>query len=99
MSPERLAEIRARADSAAPGPWEPCQAVDGNCHCGLIWSIPADAVVCTVSKSGEEEYGEGFLHKAALAHAKFIAHAREDIPELLDWIDHLAAQRAEPRAP
>lgn len=30
-----------------PGPWEACNAQQGKCTCGQVWSIPGDFPVCT----------------------------------------------------
>ena len=34
--------------NGTPGPYRLCQANDGKCSCGLIWSIPADRIICRI---------------------------------------------------
>ena len=81
MSADRLAEIKARADAATPGPWqwredEPASLVhvtDPRMHPWNILKAP--------------DWGP------TLADAAFIAAAREDVPWLLDLVDSLTAER------
>lgn len=73
MTPERLAEIRKRADAASPGPWT--WILDGSIS--EIW----DADDCVVADT------DG--HRSPDDDADFIAHAREDIPALLDEVERL----------
>jgi hypothetical protein len=70
-----LAAIRARCDAATPGPWE--VVVRGN-------TVTSHAI--TVS----DKYisiASGISPKTA--NAKFIAHAREDIPALIGEVERL----------
>lgn len=72
LTAEQIAEIRARAEAATPGPWtvfardSSGQAVD--------YFLGFDI-------EGPEEAQRGMF--ANRADAEFIAHAREDIPALL----------------
>lgn len=79
-----LEAIKNRAEKATPGPWEPCYANNGNCKCGLIWSVPFDTVVCAnPCRDDLHIYFDGEQQKN---NAEFIAHARTDIPSLLLYI-------------
>ena len=74
MTPaDRLAEIRARAEAATPGPWrEPRNGL------GLGWTIfPKNSKGWSIATcdSGTD--------------ADFIAHAREDVPYLLERVAKL----------
>lgn len=79
MSDERLEQIQARAAAATPGPWEAWDTGDPPAE------DEARAWIVT----------PGSLHLATLyagdpsANATFAAHAREDIPALLEEIDRL----------
>lgn len=64
---DRINEIRARCEAAAPGPWRKGMS-------GLITDGTGRAL---------------FFSEAANANAEFIAHAREDIPYLLEKIERL----------
>ena len=73
MTQEELEKIREREQAATPGPWT----VD-------IWSSQPNTVqgispigICT-------DYGD---YGPENADAEFIAHAREDIPDLLQHIE------------
>ena len=79
MSNERLEQIQARAAAATPGPWEAWDTGDPPAE------DEAQSWIVT----------PGSLHLATLyagdpsANATFAAHAREDIPALLEEIDRL----------
>lgn len=86
----RLAEIRARADAATPGHW-------GTYYDGKgTYTIEAqprlipghgnvsEGVVATLTG----EHGDGMTY----ANARFAAHARDDVPFLLDRIAELESQ-------
>lgn len=87
MTPAERAEIRARAEAATPGPWER-QEVDGQPTAGVGYRILA-----------------GHLERNLIVaewrgDAAFIAHARTDIPALLDevertegWVENLRIYR------
>src|SRR5258706_4761984 len=59
MTDEELRAILERVAKASPGPWKPCGA-SKPCSCGLIWSLPADAVVASGHGCDNGEIGEGF---------------------------------------
>lgn len=72
----RLAEIRARADAASPGPWS----------LSRITAHDSDGEYCGTDNylidAGREEIGGLDLDD----DAEFAAHARDDIPYLLDLV-------------
>ena len=99
MTEERLAEIRGREKAATQGPWvfeEP----DGKvllgytpkevrvCESGCLGSI-ASRFVCDMHSDWRYTYKD---KDEPLANAAFIAHAREDIPALLDEVERLRAE-------
>jgi len=82
MTPEQLAEIRARAEAATPGPWS--------------W---VGAATSTGWEDAEElAHPEGIIATADGGYwfeppnSDFVAHARTDIPALLDYIEELEAR-------
>ena len=84
LTPERLAEIKARAEKATPGPWtatyEESDQWTSITGAGLFdgghW------MVCPEVATTEGEPGED---------SDFIAHAREDVPDLLAEVERLRA--------
>lgn len=54
-----------------PGPWHECN--NGRCSCGLVWSIPGDFPVCTVSDDKRHN-----LQVIAVAHEHMA-----DAPDLI----------------
>lgn len=85
MSDDRIAEIKARANAATPGPWT---ASAPHPYCGEIWVVGPDDPDGAIATGFDD----------TPADAAFIAHARTDVPWLLDRIEaleqELAAQRA-----
>lgn len=84
LTREALAEIRARADAATEGPWM-----------ALVYRKPSagDEGMYDV-RAQPHPAMRGFTKLVADAHegkadAEFIAHAREDIPRLLDALESL----------
>lgn len=83
---DRLAEIRARCDAATPGPWkstahtedehEPIDRVLGP-------KVREIAIINPYGGFGNDEWNR------TIFDGEFIAHAREDIPFLLDVITKL----------
>jgi len=82
-----LDAIRARADAATAGPW--AVEVDGgvDMYTGEGWR---QVDVC-IPESGEGGAAMGD-HELAFEDATFIAHARTDVPFLLDLVDELRRQ-------
>mgnify|MGYP007116841650 CR=1 FL=1 len=101
MSTDRLAEIRARADAAAAGPWtwNGYRVPDLMGRAGDPETFEYDIEVIEATHSGE--CGCRSLCELELtvgpADREFIAHARQDIPHLLDLIDRVRAAVAEHR--
>ena len=77
----RLEEIRARAQVATPGPWK-SYAGDVIIY-GVDWYEP---VIC-----GSSNTPRGF--SVAEPDLDFIAHAREDVPWLLEQMSNLTRER------
>jgi chromosome segregation ATPase len=86
LTPERLAEIKARAEKATPGPWtatyEESDQWTSITGAGLFdgghW------MVCPEVATTEGEPGED---------SDFIAHAREDVPDLMAEVERLQRER------
>ena len=83
MRTEQLAEIRARVEAAAPGPWaETCMGSEGY-HVHEATRITGKRrkrlALCTYESWETDK-----------ANAAFIAHAREDVPALLAEVERLA---------
>lgn len=73
---DRLAEIRARAERATEGPWV---------------QLPPWETVPATTPSIISPNGDIADRIEAEADAEFIAHAREDVPYLLDEVERLRA--------
>lgn len=95
LTSEQLEEIRERESKATPGPWS-------TYHCTMIFG--GDDRVCSI----ETEDGDWIavsdcsasgdcLHDLNKEDSKFIAHARQDIPALLETIEKLKKQATETR--
>jgi cell division septum initiation protein DivIVA len=95
MTDGRLAEIRAREQAATPGHWGTYYDGNGNY---VVESRPRITREGTVSDGvvaqlvGEPGGGETY------SNARFIAHAREDVPALLDELDRVRTERDELQA-
>ncbi len=101
MTPEEIAEIRAREQAATPGPW--------TWSAGMIEAPPGvdggmEAVLWTANISGEHDdddyqaaLGACGIHaeEHAADNLRFLAHAREDVPKLLAHVADLEAQLEE----
>ncbi|MFE6355925.1 hypothetical protein ACFVOO_24090 [Streptomyces rochei] len=91
LSPEREAEIAARAEAASPGPWlvelEQCDCQDGLCSHG---------VYVTSVYTGDERRDDlaDFPHE----DWQFAIHARTDVPALLAELAAVRAERDEAQA-
>ena len=88
MTDINLDEIRNRTLAATEGPWRMMNrgnSFDGEAHC-------AQAVVEGLRRPFHESY-DNIAHphdvKLRVADADFVAHARTDIPALLDEVDRL----------
>lgn len=74
MDAKYLAEIKARADAATPGPWEYSECASE------IWSESGDTVISGVDWGG---------CAISASDADFIAQARTDIPALVAEVERL----------
>jgi hypothetical protein len=86
---DRIEEIRARADAATPGHWGTSYDGKGNYTIeAQPRLIPGQGIVnegAVATLAGE--HGDGQTY----SNARFAAHAREDVPFLLDRIAQLEA--------
>lgn len=90
MTEERIAEIRGREKAATQGPWRTkCEILEadecGNATAEMTYVSTNDKGICIL-------YGRGHDDANAQEDAAFIAHAREDIPALLDEVERLRAE-------
>lgn len=83
ITDERLKEIKARAEAATPGPWNSWAVVDG---------IPHNHVASPTEEIAELDNGEYIENPNMDADAKFIAHARQDVPDLIAEVERLEAK-------
>jgi hypothetical protein len=82
LTQEQLEAIRQRAENATPGPWETCE-ISKLSHAkwfGVLGGDSDDSLI---------DIGVDTLNEN---DATFIAHARTDIPALLDHIAELEAE-------
>lgn len=88
MTPEKLNEIKARADRATPGPWTLDEDYRDKEITGGVENTYLD------SRTGKRRlaYIWDTDTKAGKNDAEFIAHARTDIPALLQVIEILQAE-------
>lgn len=82
----QIEAIEKRCNEATPGPWEEGFTYHGSQHCGAVRHN--GRVVC------ETRY---FDMGNSEPNAEFIAHAREDIPFLLNEVKRLTAELERPR--
>lgn len=80
MDSQRLAEIEARCEAATEGPWEVAWKTD------FIWQLDGDGD--RFGPIAEAHYAEGNHDN----NAAFIAHARDDVPDLLAEVRRLTAE-------
>ncbi|MBR8661186.1 ead/Ea22-like family protein [Brevibacillus sp. NL20B1] len=83
LTPEELAAIRERAEKATPGPWRWSNAKVLN---GKYDFVPQGSYLADTLIMFGDTYENG-EHDA-----EFIAHAREDIPRLLDALEAAYAE-------
>lgn len=72
MTPERLAEIKARCETATPGEWEPR-------GCDLVVVVDQKSRMETTVAEAVRGYETG--------DAEFIANSRQDIPDLVAEVE------------
>lgn len=90
MTEEQIAEIRGREKAASDGPWRAkCEILEadecGNATAAMTYVSTNDKGICIL-------YGRGHDDTNAQEDAAFIAHAREDIPALLDEVERLRTE-------
>ena len=76
LTKEDMLAIRGRLAAATPGPWKAY--LEGRDH------TSGDSLVKTPTD-------DIYLHGGSLADLDFIAHARQDIPDLLEELEALRA--------
>ena len=79
LSQPELQEIRRRCEAATPGPWR--SFVEGRDH-----TSGSSFIMTGIGRTRGDDIE---LHGATPADQDFIAHARQDIPRLLDEIARL----------
>jgi hypothetical protein len=95
----RLSEIRARVEAATPGPWELSETHGTDAQWIDVVQATEDEIV-----SGETQPRLEIVHESyrlnqqrrtnqIIADCTFIAHARMDIPDLLDALAEAQAER------
>ncbi len=93
MTPERLAEIKARADAATPGPWGHGE---GCCGPYLDYQAHQDERGCGTAESATSDYDGRqplWLGGTVLPTDRlFIAHTRQDIPALIAALESAWAE-------
>ena len=80
MDSQQLEAIRARCETATPGPWDTIKKQDGRLYLGTQKKPVAD--ICNLYGYESE------------ANLYFIAYARQDIPALLDALEKSMARIA-----
>lgn len=83
-----LNKIKARCEAATPGPWTACGEDRGGCKCGFVWEPAGDWTVASCGSDDDFEIPD----EVVKANAQFIAHARTDIPALIERIEQLEAE-------
>ncbi len=92
LTDQQLDQIAARAQAATPGLWGSYRDLDG------VYTIQARP---RISRHGQETDGDiatlaaGRSESESYANARFIAHAREDVPALLAEVRRLRAEVAD----
>lgn len=92
LTPERLREIRTRCEKATSGEWEIIPQTNGQ---GPLIARRFETGL-QMNPTGLRLVGFTLERKNSLAedraNAAFIAHAREDVPDLLNYIAELEAE-------
>jgi hypothetical protein len=90
----RLDEIQARADAATPGPWEADTVQRGDC---VVWGPNGAFIANHQAEPHWLPAPNGAKRAAAFdvdkRDCEFIAHAREDVPWLIERVRELEAQK------
>ena len=100
MTPERIAEIRQREQQATKGPWYVEHDADCREYGPIIefpWGLvgPTNVGAATMGEDYKQRYGHKVSEISELTEndAQFLAHARQDIPDLLAEVRRLQAER------
>ncbi|ARU26091.1 hypothetical protein [Cellvibrio sp. PSBB006] len=84
LTEREIEEIKRRCDAATPGPWK--SYIEGRDH-----TSGSDFIMTSIV----DDRGESIeLTGATVADYDFIAHARQDIPRLLEEIERLKKGRS-----
>lgn len=79
---ERAQAAIQRAEETPVGPWRECGADRGGCDCGMVWSEGGGILVMD---RPVDLHGEGVpvpVIEDSKKIARFVAHARADVPDL-----------------
>jgi hypothetical protein len=87
---EELAAMRGRVNAAYRGPWEHPLDYEVTYGYHMKGSIHVATWIATADPAGA-----GIEDEQAIANAEFVAHARSDMPRLLDMADALLKLAAE----
>jgi hypothetical protein len=90
LTEERLAEIKARADAATPGPWR-FTAWDDSSFMLVYGILAGEAPDSPIVAYAEHDRGP----EVADADMEFIAHAHQDVPYLLEVVERLRKRVAQ----
>lgn len=98
MNDDELMEIRERERVATPGPWSAGEAREPQPKQKDPWgswgaSIDSESGIEIVAGGNDDERGWFEYGAIKQVDANFIAHARQDIPALLDEIERLRAEK------
>ena len=90
MTEERIAEIRGREKAATQGPWE---AGKDDFTKNIIEAVKDRGTIIVQRRDDPNMFWNSIIPlKQTFSDADFIAHAREDIPALLDEVERLRAE-------
>ena len=85
---ETLARIRKQADAATEGPWAPWRDQDGAPHMNGLLMVGNAAAVIPEGESWVEGVDVNpIAHTYTPEDREFIAHARTDVPRLVDALE------------
>ncbi len=89
MTPERIAEIKARCEAATEGPWDSFDPCDREC---ATYCDPSGCKGHETGKhllQGPEAYNFDAEIRVSVEDGAFIAHARQDLPDCIAEIERL----------
>lgn len=90
LTEERIAEIRARAEAATPGPWK---AGKDDFTKNIIEAVKDRGTIIVQRRDDHNMFWNSIIPlKQTFSDADFIAHAREDVPALLEEVERLRAE-------